>query len=244
MRWVMAAVLGVSGGAVFPPAAAQAQERVTCESRDGREGICSSRGASDVRLVEQLSNSPCRPDRDWTYDRQSIRVRNGCRAVFALYFGGGGGGWGGGNGNGGTRTIRCESFNYREQYCRANLDRATVQVQRVLGGTCRQNDTWRWDRNGINVRNGCRADFRVTEYGGGGSGWGGSGGSWEGGGSGGRIVSCASQNYRYAQCYVGTINNVQIDRVQGGRCVRNETWGVNSRNIWVDQGCRAQFRVY
>jgi hypothetical protein len=46
--------------------------------------------------------------------------------------------------------------------------------------------------------------------------------------------------------YCGTYNNnrVQLDRqISGSACIENQTWGVDSRGLWVDRGCRAYFRI-
>ncbi len=34
-----------------------------------------------------------------------------------------------------------------------------------------------------------------------------------------------------------------VEELSSGRCVRGETWGNDSRGIWVDKGCRARFEV-
>lgn len=60
-----------------------------------------------------------------------------------------------------SQTVRCESREGRTQRC--NVDtRGGVSLHRQLSSAgCWQGDTWGWDRRGIWVRNGCRADFRV-----------------------------------------------------------------------------------
>ena len=74
------------------------------------------------------------------------------------------GGW---NGNTQSRTIRCESWNYR--YARCNADtRDGVRLSRVLGGNCSSGRNWGSARNHIWVNNGCRAEFEVGRRGGGG----------------------------------------------------------------------------
>lgn len=58
-------------------------------------------------------------------------------------------------------TVRCESRQGQTQRCNADT-RGGVQLQRQLSSAgCWQGDTWGWDRRGIWVRNGCRADFRI-----------------------------------------------------------------------------------
>src|SRR5882724_8708559 len=46
--------------------------------------------------------------------------------------------------------------------------------------------------------------------------------------------------------YCGTYNNnrVQMDRqISHSACIEGQTWGVDSRGLWVDRGCRAYFRI-
>jgi|KBSSwiStaDraftv2_1062776.scaffolds.fasta_scaffold63995_1 hypothetical protein len=58
-------------------------EQITCESRGDRAEACGTVVAgSDVRLIQQISNSPCIEGRSWGADNDSIWVSNGCRAVF------------------------------------------------------------------------------------------------------------------------------------------------------------------
>lgn len=60
-----------------------------------------------------------------------------------------------------------------------------------------------------------------------------------------RTVSCRSHNYRYEFCRVDTDNRVRLERQisTASRCVYGDTWGYNSRGVWVNRGCQAEFRV-
>lgn len=64
------------------PAAALADE-VTCESKDNRQVECDLDTRGDVRLVRQLSKSPCVEGESWGLFKHSIWVKDGCRGVFA-----------------------------------------------------------------------------------------------------------------------------------------------------------------
>ncbi len=60
-----------------------------------------------------------------------------------------------------AQTVRCESANYRRNYCSADT-RGGVRLTRQLGSTnCVRGTSWDFDQNGIWVDNGCRADFEV-----------------------------------------------------------------------------------
>lgn len=75
--------------------------------------------------------------------------------------------------------------------------------------------------------------------------WGGSGSSnnnWNGSGSSSGTLTCESRNNQYRRCNANTRNNVQLVRRLGGNCVEGRSWGYDRNAIWVDNGCRAQFR--
>jgi hypothetical protein len=58
-------------------------DQITCESKGDRPESCSTfQAGSQVRMVRQISGSPCVEGRSWGVDQSSIWVSNGCRAVF------------------------------------------------------------------------------------------------------------------------------------------------------------------
>jgi hypothetical protein len=58
------------------------------------------------------------------------------------------------------------------------------------------------------------------------------------------VVRCESQNGRYRSCRVETDNRVTLTRqLSRQRCVLWSTWGYDRRGVWVDNGCRAEFRA-
>ena len=61
------------------------------------------------------------------------------------------------------QVVRCESRgDDDDQYCPARVGRGRVEIQRQLSrSACRFNSSWGYDRNGIWVNQGCRADFAV-----------------------------------------------------------------------------------
>ena len=131
-----------------------------CESQDNRTQHCGADTRYGVSLSRRLSDAPCVQGSTWGYDASGVWVARGCRAEFTL-----GGGYGGpsypGGGYGQGRTLRCESQDNRMRRCSTTVDRS-VQLQRRLSDSpCIQGSTWGWDRNGIWVDRGCRADFLV-----------------------------------------------------------------------------------
>lgn len=102
--WILA-------GIVFGGVGLQAQERVTCESQDGRRVYCSAPGRGAAVIERQLSRSECIEGRSWGIDRRGLWVDRGCRAVFRFdrdyggYPGGPGGPGGGYPGGSGPNWI-------------------------------------------------------------------------------------------------------------------------------------------
>lgn len=58
-------------------------------------------------------------------------------------------------------------------------------------------------------------------------------------------VTCESRNDRYQSCPISTAGYVTLERqLSGTACMQGRTWDYNRREIWVDDGCRASFRVH
>jgi len=155
----------VDGGcrAEFRPTYGQGR-LVRCESIDGRFRECAAGGRGGARLVRQLSGSACVEGRTWGSRRGSVWVDGGCRGDFLLDVRGGAygdrNGYGYGYDTGGARTVRCTSDDGRTRRC--GVAARDVRLQRQLSDSpCLSGQTWGWDRAGIWVTNGCRADFAV-----------------------------------------------------------------------------------
>lgn len=130
-----------------------------CESDDGRNRQCAANGGN-IRLVRQLSSSPCVEGRTWGQSGNGVWVSGGCRGEFQS-MPGRGGGYGNGYGNGGGQVIRCESSDTRTKRCAANVRRG-VQLQRQLSASaCIEGRTWGSDGNGVWVSGGCRGEFAI-----------------------------------------------------------------------------------
>lgn len=57
------------------------------------------------------------------------------------------------------------------------------------------------------------------------------------------IVSCSSDDGRRRYCQANTARGVRIVKQYNNACRRDGAWGFDSRGIWVDRGCRADFEV-
>jgi len=141
---------------------AQNGRNVTCASDDGRRHTCRVDTSRGVQMVNQRSGSPCVQGQTWGYDRRGIWVDRGCRADFFLGnrgpVAGPGPGYGPGRPPRGT-IITCSSNNGKRNYCPADTSRGVQLSQQRSGSPCVQGQTWGFDRRGIWVDRGCRADF-------------------------------------------------------------------------------------
>lgn len=147
----------------FPADGGDVRGVFRCESTDHRPRECPAAGGR-ATMIRQLSKAPCIEGRTWGRARGGVWVSQGCRAEFATD--GYGDRWGGGDryypGAGGYGSVvRCESSNRRTRRCDMPI-RSDVQLTRQLSRTpCLQGRTWGWDRGGIWVSQGCRAEFSV-----------------------------------------------------------------------------------
>jgi hypothetical protein len=148
------------------------------------------------------------------------------------------------NKNGGQMT--CASDDGRRHYCPVNTSRGVRLVNQRSGSPCVQGSTWGYDRRGVWVDRGCRADFFVAAEQRGGPGY----GPEPGPGPGPRppynapTINCSSNNGKRNYCSADTSRGVTLARqISGSPCVQGSTWGYDRRGVWVDRGCRADFRL-
>ena len=133
---------------------------VNCESIDGRRHFCEADTRLGVRLDRQISGRDCVQGRNWGFNERGIWVDDGCRADFIV----------GGRPRDDreqrrevrrSQVITCESDYNRRHTCYVDTSFG-VDMRRQLSRTeCVLNRTWGYDRNGVWVANGCRAEFFV-----------------------------------------------------------------------------------
>ena len=131
-------------------------------------------------------------------------------------------------------SFRCESDSRRTRHCSVDT-RGGVRISRRLSeAPCIQGRSWGYDRRGVWVSQGCRAEFVV-----------GAGGDYRpGNGDSGRIVRCESEDRRQRRCDANVRRGVDIMRqLSRTRCVQGQNWGWDHGGIWVTGGCRAEFRI-
>lgn len=174
------------------------------------------------------------------------------------------GGW-----RGAEYRFRCESQDSRTAYCRVDTRYGVRLVDRLSRASCIPGRTWGWDRGGVWVTDGCRAEFATAggryrdrdsrwrrdwddddddyrddrvDYGG----YGGYGGYGSYGRGNGYVITCESRDGVYNFCRGGRgIREVRVQRqLSTAACRYNDSWGFRGDGIWVDRGCRAEFAVY
>ncbi len=163
---------------------------IRCESTNQSYRHCRADTRDGVQLYRQLSKSACRYNDTWGYDRRGVWVDRGCRGDFQLHTGASGGDGkqkdkdntaaivGGvialgvlgavlaerNKENGPDhpyQTLRCESDgDYR--HCRADTRNGARLYRQLSRASCRYNDTWGYDRRGVWVDRGCRAEFSLN----------------------------------------------------------------------------------
>jgi hypothetical protein len=223
------------------PARAQS---ITCSSDNGKRNYCGVNTNGGVSMVRQRSGSACTQGYSWGYDRRGIWVDHGCRADFVVNSNAGNRPGRPGFGNGGPaygQSITCSSDDGKRNYCAANTSGGVQMVRQRSGSPCQQGSTWGYDRRGIWVDRGCRADFVVNSNAGNRPGRPGFG---NGGPGSGQSITCSSDNGKRNFCAVNSRGTVSMVRQRSdARCTQGYSWGYDRRGIWVDHGCRADFVV-
>jgi len=138
-----------------------------------------------------------------------------------------------------SQQLTCESRNYQQEFCPTgvNIARAWMIVQRSRS-PCIEGQTWGYQNNGIWVNQGCEADFGFQ-------GVSGPPVVVAPGRPGGQRVSCESRNYQQQICPIGQQITVAwvIEQRSSAPCIQGQTWGYQNNEIWVNQGCSADFGV-
>jgi len=226
IRASLTVVLGAIAMIAMATRPALAQQMVTCASDNGERNYCSADTRGGVTMVRQRSDARCQQGYSWDYDQHGIWVDRGCRADFTV------------NtyrpGESGSGVITCSSDDGGRKNCSADTRGGVTMVRQRSDARCQQGYSWGYDRHGIWVDRGCRADFTVNTYGPGGPGY----------GTDGRMVTCSSDNGGRTYCDADTSRGVELVKQRSdARCAQGYSWGYDRRGIWVDRGCRADFAV-
>jgi hypothetical protein len=133
-------------------------QTVTCESQNNTRTQCPAETRFGVAFIKQTSERECILGQSWGFDETGIWVTDGCRGQFAL---------------GGFRLpsdaippsaskLTCESLDGGHKQCPVDTSHGVGLIRQLSDSDCVLNRTWAYDRNGIWVTNGCRAEFAVA----------------------------------------------------------------------------------
>lgn len=131
-----------------------------------------------------------------------------------------------------AQTVMCASDDMERHSCPVDT-RGDVRLTRQISGSpCTQGSTWGYDATGIWVDKGCRAEFAVLPVAAAAQ-------------AQAQTVVCASDDFERHSCPANTRRGVLLSRqISGSPCTLGSTWGYDNNGIWVDKGCRAEFRVF
>jgi len=126
-------------------------------------------------------------------------------------------------------TVTCSSKNWMRKECKADTSAGVSLKKHLSRLTCKGN--WGYTHNKIWVAKGCRAIFELS------------------GDSNESIYppqnsnfTCSSKNSRRASCPIATGSKVILTKQISSKSCENK-WGQTRRQVWVIQGCQAEFIV-
>lgn len=136
-------------------------KRVRCEAPANGIKHCPAETKNGVRLVRLLSTSECVENRDWGTDPDGIWMARGCRAEFLV-----GPVDASGRPLGPTidpqlKKLQCASADNQLTRCDVAVDKGVDLLRQLSKTRCVKGANWGWDKNGIWVDKGCRAEFGV-----------------------------------------------------------------------------------
>ncbi len=162
------------------PAVAQYGPTLSCNSNDMGRHYCDIGPNDGVRVIRQHSQAACIAGRTYGVQGPRMWVDRGCRADFQVIpdrRGGRDDRWDHGRrddhgygyrdhddlrgGPASSSTVYCASDNMRRNYCSVGPSRRIQLVRKRSDAACDLNRSYGFDRNGIWVDRGCRADFEV-----------------------------------------------------------------------------------
>jgi hypothetical protein len=233
--WLCGALTFLLVGATDAAAQYRNDRRLICESNMKQRNVCQVDTSGGVRLLRQISGSPCRYGSSWGFTAEGIWVDRGCRAEFEV----------GPPPRNNARwrdnpdTIICESNDMRRRYCRAPIRRDVRLLNQLSQARCVEGETWGHDDRGIWVDRGCRAEFDLRP-----GRRNGDDGYW--GAPREQRVSCGSDEMKFHRCLInGPAKKVQLEKQRSrAACTEGTTWGWDKNSVWVNQGCRGDFYVF
>ena len=226
-----------------------------CASIERRTVHCPIDTRGGVALIHQHSRAACIEGHSWGWDRRGVWVSEGCRGEFVA----GAGPAGAWHGHPGAHTafpqrLRCESRDQQTAWCPMDTRQGVFLVQQLSRGACIEGRSWGWDRRGVWVSQGCRAEFEAGGWGAPpphwdrGPGWGSPPPNWDRGpawASTPQLIRCESTRSRVQYCALGPVRSIRLQRqLSRSACHEGRSWGLDRGGLWVSHGCRGEFVVW
>lgn len=124
----------------------------------------------------------------------------------------------------GKDKVRCESKDGRRETCDTKWPGQTELTKQLSDTRCVEGRTWGSSAGKVWVDEGCRGEFGPRFAG--------------------KVVRCESDDGKYKTCGKDLYGNADMIRqLSSTACTEGRTWGLRNGSIWVDKGCRGEFRV-
>lgn len=210
-------VLAIASGAAWPG-------EIVCASQPGGYQFCRTNTADGVKLIEQTTSHACNQDNTWGFDSGGIWVANGCSARFQ------------------TGPDPKPSDDIRD---RAQAGGASA-IARSLTGVAPRDERKRTVKSDeappaaeaaaaeksaavpipAAVARGATPAAQKPQ-------------------TAPTSLVCQSHDYKLEKCPVPITAYVELRKKLGrAECRFNVTWGYDYGEVWVAQGCRAEFAIY
>ncbi len=122
----------------------------------------------------------------------------------------------------------CESYRGQRQHCSADTSGGVRLVKQIGYNSCQGN--WGYDYYGVWVANGCRGEFQIDRY-------------QDYYGQTDDVIRCESYSQRRQTC-ARDLKGAEVSlihQLSNRSCQGN--WGFNYNEVWVSNGCKADFYV-
>jgi hypothetical protein len=206
-----------------------AQQLVTCESNDGHQRFCPADTRGGVHVRTQLSRAACREGVSWGYDSHGIWTANGCRAAFEV-----GPSYRDAPGSSDSSRNNAAAAVAAAAILAAGAAAVHREHERDRRQQAAQNDAYNYQGYGYQGYPNYQPpppayvprypDAYTNSY---------------------TPVRCESNEGRMQYC-PADVRRGRVEltrRLSRGECRFGQNWGYDSRAIWVNQGCRAEFVV-
>lgn len=57
-------------------------------------------------------------------------------------------------------------------------------------------------------------------------------------------IICESKDFAFNKCFLSDKKIISVIQLSQSKCVKDTSWGLDEQYIWVNKGCRAEFRVF